>query len=210
MDAIDLLCGEAPPLELLDPLGMGAPASHGADVAGRFSEDPLQHRILEAGVVAQQHHVGAPIDLDLILDVVGPAHQHPIGLGKPLGGGEGGAGVGDHHPEPELLGHGGERFGHLVGAEDQELGLGGHRLDEHLALSIAEGPRLFVLGQLAGVGQHVVGHFGRQLPGDVALVEIDDRPGPDVRSGDHRGERPEPLLVDQPLEGFDHHFSMNT
>ena len=171
-----------------------------------------QHRILEPGVVAEQHHVGAGVDVEPVGHLIGPADDHALRLREPLLGGEEGTCVVDDHPEPQPVGHPAQLLRDVDRPEDHQLRLGSDRLYVHLAVTVGEGAALLPIHEAGGVGDHVGGYAGGYRPGDQAVGAVQhpfDTGVGTVHDGDRR---PEALGLDQAADCFEraHHCSTNT
>ena len=182
------------------------------DVLGRAVQHQRQHRILETGVVAEQHHIGAGVDDQPIGHLLGPSDDHALGLGEALLGGEDRPGVVDDHPEPQPVGHPAQLLCDVNGAEDHQPGLGGHRLYVDMAAPVGQGAVLFPVHEMGGVGNQVIGNVLGDGPGDEAFGAVQHPLGADAGAVHDGHHRPQPFGLDEAAHRFQrtHHFSTNT
>ena len=119
------------PRQSLEPLVVGRPAAHDADVADVGGERALHGRHVELRVVGEDAHrvAGAERLTPLREHRAGPRDHHLVGHREAPAGGEDLAGVAHRHPVAENLGHLGERGGEVDGAEDPHLRRRGVGLD---------------------------------------------------------------------------------
>jgi hypothetical protein len=79
-------------------------------------------------------------------------------------------------------------------SEHNKVGQRCHGFDKHLCVAISKRAVLFVLHQRLGVGGDIVGEVVWQLPGYVAVLEVENSFAAETRPADDRGYGPKPLV----------------
>ena len=105
---------------------MRPPAAERADVPRPAAERGRDCRVVELGVVGQDDDVRARVDAGSVGELIGPANEQLVGVGKPLAGQECGPRVDDHGVEPDGVGQADQVHGDLAGPDDDKAGGGDH------------------------------------------------------------------------------------
>ena len=132
---------------------MCAPAADGADVGCLGLEGGRQGGLVDLGVVGQKHDVGSPVYLQMGKGLVGPFHQHLVGLRKTLSAGELGPWIDHHHGEPQHLGKTRQRDSHMHPPNDHQQRWRQERLD----IDLDTGHDLLDRASLSPFGEHRLG-----------------------------------------------------
>ncbi len=177
---------------------MGLAAADGADVGRPGLEGCRQRRLVDLGVVGEQHDVGRVIDFQLCerfvgpggrQHFVGPRYQHLIGPGESLTVGEFLPGIDHDHAKAQFFAKAGQGYGHVHAAgNDQQRGR-----QEGLDVHARAGRWLDDAAPVGPGGQHP-GRLGGGGPGVRAqhrTVRGDQRRDPGVLPLDkgHQGDR---------------------
>ena len=162
-------------------------------------------------VMGEDHHPGAPVEIDLADDALRPAEQDP-GRGKPLRRGEGAPGVDDGHPVTHLAGEAGQRLTDVDRADDHHFLGRCQRLDEHLMGRVLHGTVLLVVHQHHGVRRHVGGDIGGQGARHLLSGRVEHDFGPEGGPVDEGDDRPVLLAIQNALNCLEraHQGSMKT
>src|SRR5262245_46773315 len=113
---------------------MGFGTAERANIAARTGQRDLERRIVELGIVSEQHDEAIAVELAL-QGLVGPGHDQLVGMGEALGGGEGAARIHDDDAEAKRLGECHERDGDMYRADDVHGRRWWEGLDEDLYIT---------------------------------------------------------------------------
>ena len=163
--------------------------------------------------MAEHHHIGPAVEVQLVLDLIRPPDDHPMRLGKALGRGEERTGVGDYDPEAQAVSDPAQFLRDVNGADDQEPWLGRHGLDIDLVLPVPEGAALLTVHQAGRVRDDGIEYVAGDGAGHEPVHPIEHRLGACSGTVHHGDGRPQPLLLDEAtdrLQMVDHHFSTST
>ena len=213
VDSVDLIGAEAIGEQPLTTAGGSLGAAHRPDVGRRRRQDERPQRILEASVVAENDHIGSPIELHL--DLVGPTDEKAIRIGEPFGGREGRSGIGDRDVETELARHRYQFLGDVDRPKDHEVGSRHDAFDVDLLGPVRQRQRALPIEQGRCIGDHVRSNLRRKFS-RYQLIVLDDGRLTRGRTGDDRRPRSKLFCFDQPGDGIQaaligsgpHHCSM--
>ena len=181
---------------------MGARGAQSADVADSRFERDLKRRVVQLLVVGEEdaERVGVQRGSGQVLGR--PLDDQFVGVGKALGGGEGGARVDDHGAESELAGEVDQVDRDVDRPDDEQLGQRLEVLDEHFrAFDLAEARCREILTRCQSRGGPVeVRRAERSLR--AAVVPHEEARAECVAVGS--GERDQPLAGQQgPAQGLE-------